>query len=110
MKQWRAILSNWVVNSVLKGFDYEEVFQNLTQDEKDKLALKAKDYLNDEFMTKFDKMIENLALNKMGRGSVNQDEMMFAKMVLWYHETRRQKLKEIVGWEKKEVKSEDKKW
>lgn len=110
MKQWRAKLANWVVNNVLKGFNYEEVFENLTQEDKNRLALKAKDYLNDDFMVKFDKLIENLALNKMGKGSVNQDEMMFAKLVLWYHQTRRDKLKEIVNWEKKEVSSQDKKW
>jgi hypothetical protein len=110
MKPLKSRLANWVVNSVLKGFTYEEVFEKLTQEDKNKLALKAKDYLADDFMAKFDKMIENLALNKMGRGSVSQDEMMFAKMVLWYHETRRTKLKEIVNWEKKETQWEDKKW
>lgn len=110
MKPLKSRLTNWVVNSVLKGFTYEEVFENLTQDDKNKLALKAKEYLEDEFMTKFDKMIENLALNKMGKGASSQDEMMFAKMVLWYHETRRMKLKEIIGWEKKEVQPVNKKW
>lgn len=110
IKRIKFLLTNWVINSVLKGFTFDEVFEGLGQEEKDKLAMKAKDYLSDEFWTKFDKHIDNIALNKMGRGSVSADEMMFAKMVLWFNETRRTKLKEITNWKKPDYAPEPKKW
>lgn len=108
MKSYKAKLLNWVVNNVVKGFDYDEVWENLNQEQKDKLALKAKEYSTDEFWKGFDKMITNLALNKMGKESVNQDDMMFAKMVLWYHQMRQTKLKEIAGWESKPLPTNQK--
>lgn len=109
MKPIRSMLANFVVNTVLKGFTYEEVFENLTPEMKDELAIKADAYVKDEFWVKFDRLIENLALNKMGKGATSQDEMMFAKMVMWYHETRRVKLKEIASWKSKD-QTEPQKW
>jgi len=110
MKKLKRLLINWVLNSVIKGFDFEEVWQNLDPEQKDKLALKAKEYVSDDFWKDFDQMINNLALNKMGRESVNADDMMFAKMILWYHEMRRTKLKEISNWATKPAVPQNQKW
>lgn len=110
MKTLKRKLINWVLNSVIKGFDFEEVLQNLDPAQKDKLALKAKEYVADDFWKDFDQMINNLALNKMGRESVNADDMMFSKMILWYHEMRRTKLKEIANWGSKATATTNQKW
>ena len=110
MKRIKSRIVNYLVNSVLKGFTQEEVYENLSPEMKDKLAVKAKAYMEDDFWILFDKNIKNLALNKMGKGSVNQDEMMFAKMVLWYHETRTMKLKEIASWKQPTKTKEPQKW
>jgi hypothetical protein len=109
MKYLKAKILNWVVNSQLKGFTMNELMDNLTSEQKEEFAIKSRAYLEDKFWTNFDNLMTNLALNKMGQGAVNQDEMMFAKMVLWFNSTRRAKMKEFATYEKPNI-TPQKKW
>ena len=112
MKYIRRKLTNWVLNSVIKGFDFEEIETNLSNEDKLRLGLKAKDYLADKDWIKFEKMLKNIALNKMGAEATNQSDMMFAKMILFFKQLRETKLKEwvtIADNVPKEVKDK-KKW
>jgi len=96
MKYIKAKLTNWVLNSVIKGFDFEEIETKLTPEDKLRMGMKAKEYLADKDWIKFEKMLKNIALNKMGADSVNQNDMMFAKMILFFKQLRETKLKEWV--------------
>lgn len=109
MGYFKRKLANWVINSVLKGFDLAEVFQNLTPEQKEEYAMKSKIYIEDPFWKEFDTMIDQMAINKMGRESTNADEVMFGKMVLWFNFMRRNKIKEFSLYKKTEVR-EPEKW
>jgi len=111
MKYLKLKLTNWVLNSVIKGFDYEEIDSKLSDEDKIRMGMKAKEYLADEDWIKFEKMLKNQALNKMGTESVNQTDMMFAKMVLFFKQLRETKLKEwISNAENIKEPEEEKKW
>jgi len=76
------------------------------------MGMKAKEYLADKDWIKFEKMLKNIALNKMGAEAVSQNDMMFAKKVLFFKQLRETKLKEWVDIADnlpKEVR-EKKKW
>lgn len=109
MNKLKVKLLTWVLKDLWKAITVEEVFTNLTPEQKENYALEAKQILEGKFYPEFLKLMEQLAISKMAREANTNAEMIFGKAVLWYVMTQRTKLKEFANY-KPPVDGEAKKW
>jgi len=109
MKKLKHAFVNWALSNVLKAPMIQEVFQNKEPEDREKMAIEAKIYLESKFYTEFDNALEQIAISKMSREANTSYDMLFGKALLFYASLRRTKMKEFAGYERPK-QEEEKKW
>ena len=100
---------NWGLSHVLKAPMIEDVFGDLTPEDREKHSAGAKELLEHDTFKLLSKTMDQIAINKLAREATTNVEMLFGKALLHYGLTMKTKLKEFSAYKKPE-QGETKKW